>query len=64
MVVVAAAAAAVWGPDLLRFGSDAAEELRFALRPGGRSADADVAEPVERLSGVSLLDASGAKQSF
>lgn len=33
-VVEAAAAVVVWGPDLLRCGSDVAEELAVVLRAG------------------------------
>lgn len=66
-----AVAVVVWGSDLLRFGSDAAEELGFMLRAGGagaglsRCADADAADPDAGLSWASLQDGGGgAAQSF
>lgn len=68
MASAAAVAAVVWGSDLLRCGSDAAETGRLVLRAGGaaaaapsRCADAEVAaslpaDPDVGLSGTSLQD--------
>lgn len=75
---MAAVAVVVWGLDLLRCGSDAAEETGFVLRAGGaaaappsRCAGADVAAmfapagPDAGLSGTSVQgDGGGTAKSF